>query len=56
LTLSCNGMFDCNDLKRINDEFGHERGDAYLKAACRLICRVFQQAKPKGTSGSVKKK
>ena len=36
------GMFDCNDLKRINDEFGHDRGDTYLKAACRLICRIFQ--------------
>ena len=38
------GMFDCNDLKRINDEFGHDRGDTYLKAACRLICRIFQHS------------
>ena len=38
------GMFDCNDLKRINDEFGHDRGDAYLKTACQLICRVFQHS------------
>lgn len=34
-------MFDCNDLKQVNDAFGHACGDAYLRAACRLICRVF---------------
>ena len=34
-------IFDCNNLKQINDSFGHEHGDLYLKTACRLICRVF---------------
>ena len=34
-------MFDCNDLKVINDQYGHEKGDIYLKAACNLICRTF---------------
>lgn len=34
-------VFDCNDLKHINDSFGHDRGDDYLKTACSLICRVF---------------
>ncbi len=34
-------MFDCNDLKRINDTYGHERGDEYLRSACRLICAIF---------------
>ena len=34
-------MFDCDDLKYINDEFGHEKGDVYLKTATRLICRIF---------------
>ena len=34
-------MFDCNNLKHINDEYGHDHGDLYLKAACALICRVF---------------
>ena len=34
-------MLDCNYLKRINDEYGHDHGDLYLKAACTLICRVF---------------
>ncbi len=34
-------VFDCNNLKHINDEYGHACGDIYLRAACRLICRVF---------------
>jgi len=34
-------MFDCNDLKEINDQFGHEKGDQYLKGASKLICDVF---------------
>ena len=38
------GMFDCNNLKTINDKYGHEKGDVYLKTATRLICRVFQHS------------
>ena len=38
------GMFDCNNLKYINDKYGHDKGDEYLKAASRLICRVFQHS------------
>ena len=38
------GVFDCNDLKAINDENGHDKGDEYLKAACRLICRIFHHS------------
>lgn len=34
-------MLDCNNLKKINDQYGHEKGDIYLKTACDLICRVF---------------
>ena len=34
-------MLDCNNLKKINDQYGHEKGDIYLKTACELICRVF---------------
>jgi diguanylate cyclase (GGDEF)-like protein len=38
------GMFDCDNLKYINDRYGHEKGDVYLMTACRLICRVFQHS------------
>ena len=38
------GMFDCNDLKIINDRFGHDKGDIYLKHACQLICKVFSHS------------
>ena len=38
------GVFDCDNLKRINDRYGHDKGDLYLKTACRLICRVFQHS------------
>lgn len=38
------GVFDCDSLKMINDRYGHEKGDAYLRTACRLICRVFQHS------------
>ena len=34
-------IFDCNDLKQINDSYGHNSGDIYLKTACRIICRTF---------------
>jgi len=37
-------MFDVNYLKRVNDTYGHEMGDIYLKNACALICRVYQHS------------
>lgn len=36
--------FDCNELKRVNDTYGHDKGDAYLKAACGMICRVYDHS------------
>ena len=38
------GEFDCDGLKRINDEYGHEKGDIYLKKACRTISDVFKRS------------
>ena len=38
------GMFDCDNLKTVNDRFGHERGDEYLKNASTLLCRIFQHS------------
>ena len=34
-------MVDVNYLKRVNDTYGHELGNTYLKNACRLTCAVF---------------
>ena len=36
--------FDCDDLKSVNDLYGHEKGDIYLKTSCRMICKVFQHS------------
>ena len=38
------GILDCNNLKTINDRYGHEKGDEYLKASCRLICTTFRHS------------
>ena len=38
------GMFDCDNLKHINDSHGHDKGDIYLKKASMLICKVFQHS------------
>ena len=38
------GVFDCDDLKSVNDQHGHDKGDLYLKSASTLICRVFQHS------------
>ena len=37
----CIVMIDVNYLKRVNDTYGHERGNEYLINACRLACGVF---------------
>lgn len=34
-------VFDVNELKTINDTKGHQAGDALLKNACGIICRIF---------------
>ncbi|MBR7056836.1 MAG: GGDEF domain-containing protein [Oscillospiraceae bacterium] len=37
-------MADCNHLKRMNDSYGHEKGDSYLKASCALLCNIFHHS------------
>ncbi len=37
----CIAMIDVNFLKRVNDTYGHERGNTYLLNAGKLICSVF---------------
>ena len=45
------GIFDCNRLKLVNDRFGHDKGDIYLKAASSLICQVFHHSPVFRTGG-----
>ena len=35
---------DINDLKHVNDTYGHERGDELIRNACRLICDTFKHS------------
>ena len=37
-------VFDCDDLKTVNDRFGHDNGDIYLKSSSSLICRIFKHS------------
>ena len=37
-------MFDCNSLKAINDQYGHDKGDIYLKETANIICDVFNHS------------
>ena len=37
-------MCDINDLKYMNDNFGHEFGDKYITEACRTICKIFKHS------------
>lgn len=36
--------FDLNNLKTINDKYGHEAGDAYIRNSCKLICDTFKHS------------
>ena len=38
------GAFDCDNLKSINDRFGHDKGDIYLKTASRAISDIFKHS------------
>ncbi len=34
-------MVDMNDLKKLNDTYGHERGNDAIRKTCSVICEVF---------------
>ena len=37
-------IFDCDDLKKINDSHGHDKGDIYLQSAADLICNIYEHS------------
>ncbi|WP_022766371.1 GGDEF domain-containing protein [Butyrivibrio sp. XPD2006] len=37
-------MSDLNNLKKVNDTYGHEHGNEYITGACHEICVVFQHS------------
>ena len=37
-------MFDLNNLKKVNDTYGHEKGDVYIRGCCRLICEEYKHS------------
>ncbi len=37
-------ILDVNNLKKVNDSFGHQAGDKYIKDACRVICNSFKHS------------
>ena len=37
-------IVDMNNLKHINDEYGHKAGDAYIKGCCSMICEAYKHS------------
>ncbi len=37
-------MADINKLKYVNDTFGHDRGDAYIKGCCKILCSILKSS------------
>ncbi len=35
---------DVNNLKVVNDKYGHEAGDAYIRNSCKMICDTFKHS------------
>lgn len=37
-------MIDVNNLKYVNDTYGHDCGDKYISGACRIFCHIYKQS------------
>ncbi len=37
-------IFDCNDLKKVNDRNGHDKGDIYLRESAKIICETYDHS------------
>ena len=37
-------MIDVNNLKEVNDTYGHDCGDKYICGACHLFCNIYKQS------------
>ena len=37
-------MVDVNNLKYVNDNCGHDKGDEYLRGCCRIICETYKHS------------
>ncbi len=42
---------DLNNLKKVNDTFGHKAGDEYIKSASAMICEIFRHSPVYRTGG-----
>ena len=38
------GMVDLNNLKQINDKYGHDKGNIAIKNLCRVVCTIFKHS------------
>lgn len=48
---TCIGVFDINDLKKVNDQLGHDIGDKYIFDCCQIICKAFKNSAVFRTGG-----
>lgn len=37
-------FMDVNNLKMINDTYGHDAGDTYIKGCCKVLCDVYEHS------------